>query len=142
MGFTVTGLALGDIRMLSTVAEGAGKGLVLCRCFFHLGPNLFMTWDTGSSRCGHGIINLQWMMCRVAAKAITGYLALGMGLMTLRTIGDLAMHFMAESTGLLSMGTLIIGEILPRALMTGKARLFNITGKVQGQRFMRVRVAG
>jgi hypothetical protein len=82
------------------------------------------------------------MMRRMATKAITGHLALGMGLMTFRTVGNPAMHIVAESTGLLSMGTLKIGKILPWALMTSKTRLFYISGKVQGQGFMRVRVAG
>ena len=74
----------------------------------------------------------------MAAKTITGLLSLGMGLMTHGTVWNLAMHLMAERTGLLSMGTRIIGEILSRALMAGKTRLFYIIGKVQGQGFMRV----
>jgi hypothetical protein len=81
MGFTVTGLALWYYRMLPSVTEGTGKGLVLCHCFFQLLSHLFMAWNTKISWRCQGIVNLQWMMGRVAAKTVTGYLALDMRLM-------------------------------------------------------------
>jgi hypothetical protein len=52
------------------------------------------------------------------------------------------MHFVAEGTGLLGMCTFVIGKILSRALVTGKARFFHIICKMQGKRFMRVGVTG
>ena len=130
MGFAVTGLALGNIRVLSTVAEGTGKCLVLGHCLFQLRPNFFMANHTGSSWCGHGIIDLQRMVRRMATKTITGHLVCGMGFMTFRTVRDPAMHVVTESAGLFSMSALVVDKILPRALMAGKTRLFYITGKV------------
>ncbi len=78
----------------------------------------------------------------MASEAVRGHLALSMGFMTLGTIGDLAVYFMTERTGLLGMCAFIIGKVLARALMTGKARLFYIIGKMQGKRLMGVGVAG
>jgi len=52
------------------------------------------------------------------------------------------MHIMTERTGLLGMGTCRIGKILPRPLMTGKARLLNIISKIQGKRFMGIGMTG
>jgi hypothetical protein len=40
------------------------------------------------------------------------------------------------------MGAFIIGKVLSRALMTGKAGLFYIISKMKGKRFMRIGVAG
>jgi hypothetical protein len=65
-----------------------------------------------------------------------------MGFMTCGTVRNLAMHLVAEGAGLFCMSALVIGKILPRALMAGQTGLFYITGKAQGQGFMRVRVAG
>ena len=78
----------------------------------------------------------------MATKAVTRHLAFSMRFMTLGTIGDLAVYFMAERTGLLGMCAFIIGKVLARALMTGKTRLFYIIGKMQGKRLMGVGVAG
>jgi hypothetical protein len=142
MRFTMTGLALGYIRMLSPVAESTGKCLMLCHGFFHLFANFPVTWHTESPRRGHGGVDLQRMMRRMAAETITGQLACNMGLMALGAIRNLTVYLMAEGAGLLCVGTLIIGEILSRALMAGEARLFHIRCQVQSQWFMRVRVAG
>jgi hypothetical protein len=138
MGFTVAGLALRHIGMLAPVAESTGKCLVFGHGFFHLLTDFPMTGDAESPRSRHGIVDLQRMMGRMAAQAVTGELAFRMGLMALGAVRDLAMDLVAEGTGLLGMGTFIIGEILPRALMTGEAGLFYIRGKVQRQGLMRI----
>jgi len=138
MGFAVACLALGHIGVLTPVAESACKCLVLGYGLFHLGANFLMTRDAEGPRSCHGVVDLQRMMCRMAAEAVTGHLTLGMGLMAHGTVRDLAVNCMTEGAGLLSMSTFIIGEILSRSLMAGKTRLFNIVGKVQGQGFMRV----
>ena len=52
-----------------------------------------------------------------------------MRLMTLETLGNLAMNRMAESTGLLGMGTGIFFELLPLLLMTGQTRTDYICGQ-------------
>ena len=127
MRLTMTGLALGYIRMLSPVAESTGECLVLGHGFFHLFADFPMARHAEGPRRGHGRVDLQRMMRRMAAKAVAGQLACGMGLMTLGTIRDLAVDLVTEGTGLLCMVTLIIGEILARSLMTGKAGLFYIS---------------
>ena len=138
MGFTVTGLALGYIRMLAPMAESTGKCLVLGLCFFHQFSNFLMTRNTESSWCGHGIVYLQRMMRGLAAKTVARHLPFGMRFMTLGTVGDLAVDFMAEGTGLLGMGALIVDKILPRAFMARETWLFYIIGEIQGKRLMRV----
>jgi hypothetical protein len=126
MRLTMTGLALGHIRMLSPVAESTGKCLMLCYGFFHLFTDFPMARYTEVPRCGHGVIDLQRMVRRMATETITGQLSFGMGLMAHGTIRDLAVNLMAEGTGLLCVGTLIIGKILARSLMAGETRLFHI----------------
>ncbi|KPJ97364.1 MAG: hypothetical protein AMJ60_11550 [Desulfobacterales bacterium SG8_35] len=138
MRLTMTCLALRNIRMLSPVAESTGKCLMLCYSFFHLFADFPMARHTEGTGRGHSVVDLQRMMRRMTTKTITGQLTCGMGLMAHGTIRDLAVDLMAESTGLLCMGTLIIGKILARALMACEACLFNIIRQVQGQRFMRV----
>ena len=138
----MTGLALWNIGMLTTVAERTGKCLVLGYCLLHLFSHLFVAWDTECSRRGQGIVDLQWMMDRMTAKAVTGHLALGMWFMAPGTVRDLTVHLMAEGTGLLGMGTFIVGKILSRTLMTGQAWLFYIIGKIERQRLMRVGMTG
>jgi hypothetical protein len=81
MGFTMTHLALRHNRMLTTVTEGTGECLVLGHRFFQLFTNFFMARHTEISRGGQGIVNFQRMVGRMTAKAVTGYLAFGMGLM-------------------------------------------------------------
>jgi len=129
-------------RMFRAMTEGTGKCLVLGRGLFHIFPFLFMARHAKSPRCGHGRGYLQWMMSRMAAETVTGNLAFDMGFMALGTVRDLAMDLVAERTGLFGMGTLVIGKILARALMAGETRFFDVRSKVQGQRFMRVGVAG
>ena len=138
MGFTVTGLALGYIRMLAPMTESTGKCLVLGLCFYHLFSNFLMTRNTESSWCSHGIVYLQRMMRRMAAKTVARHLPFSMRFMTLGTVRDLTVYFMAEGTGLLGMGTLIIDKILPRAFMARETRFFYIIGEIQGKRLMRV----
>jgi hypothetical protein len=98
VGFTVAGLTLGHIRVLATIAESTCKCLVLGHGFFQLFAHIFMAWNTERSLGCHGIVNLQRMMCWMATQAITGYLPLCMGLMTLGTIWNLTMYLMAECT--------------------------------------------
>ena len=129
-------LAGGDIRMLTAVAESTGESLVLGHGLFQLRAGLLMAWHTESPRCGHGIVDLQGMMGRVTAKAVTGDLALGMGFMAIGAVRDLTVHFVAEGTGLLGMGAGVFFEILARALMAGETRPCYIIGKVQRQGLM------
>lgn len=142
MRFAMTGLALGDTRMLTPVAESTGKCLMLRHGFFQLFAGFLVTRHTESPGRGHGRVDLQRMMCRMAAETVTGHLPLSMGLMALGTIGNLAVDLMAEGTGFFGMGTFIVGEILARPLMAGKACILNIGSQVEGQWFMRVRVTG
>ena len=142
MRLTMTGLAFGYIRMRTAVAECAGKCLVFGHCLLHQPANLFMAWHAECSRRCQGIFNLQWMVGRMTAKAITGYLILSMRFMAHGTIGDLAVYLVAECTGLLCMGALVIGKVLTWSFMAGKARLFYIIGKVQCKRLMGVGMAG
>ena len=135
---TVAGLALGHVGVLSPVAEGTGKCLVLGDCFFHLFTNLGMAGHTEGPWCGHGIVDLQWMMGRMTAKAVTGDLAFGMGLVALGAVGYLTVDLVTEGTGLLGMGAFIVGKILAWAFMAGEARLFYIISQMQGQRLVRV----
>jgi hypothetical protein len=67
--------------MLAAVAESTGECLVLGHRFFQLFTNFFMTRHAEVSRGGQGIVNFQRMVGRMTAKAVTGYLAFGMGLM-------------------------------------------------------------
>ena len=78
----------------------------------------------------------------MAAKTVTDHLALGMGFMTLGTIGNLAVYLMTERTGLLCMGALIIDEVLTGSFMTGEARFFYVISKLQVKRLMGIGVAG
>jgi hypothetical protein len=111
MRLTMTGLAFWHIRVLAAVTEGTGKCLMLGHCLFHQLADLFVAGHAECSRRCHGIVNLQRMVSRMAAKTVTDHLALGMGFMTLGTIGDLAVYLMAERTGLLCMSALIIDEV-------------------------------
>ena len=142
MWFPVAGLALRHNRMLAAVTEGTGKCLMLGHCFFHQLANLLMTWHTEGSRCCQGIINFQRMMGRMAGQTVTGHLAFSMGLMAGGTIRNLAMYIMTESTGLLCMGTFIIGKILTRSFVAGKARIFYIIGKIEGKGLMGIGMTG
>jgi hypothetical protein len=128
--------------MLAAVAESTGKCLVLGGCFFKLRANFIMASHAESSRCGHGIIDLQRMVRRMTTKAITGHLACGMGLMTAGTVRNLTMNLVAEGAGLFGMRALVLSKILPRTLMTGQARLFYVSSQMQGQWFMGVGVTG
>ena len=138
----MAGLALRHIRVLAAMTESTGKCLVLGLCFLHQLTNFFMTCHTECPWRGQGIINLQRMVGRMATQTVTGHLALCVGFMTTGTIGDLAVYFMAERTGLLGMGTFIIDKILPGFFMAGKAGLFYIIGKIQGKRLMGVGMTG
>jgi hypothetical protein len=142
MGFAVTCLALRDYRMLTTVTESTGEFLVLGYRFLHLLTYFFMAWNTECAWCGYGIVDLQWMVGRMAAETVTDYLSFCMGLMTIRTIRYLPVHIVTERTGLFSMRTFIVGEILSRSFMTGEAWFFYIIGKLKGKRFMGIGVAG
>ena len=51
------------------------------------------------------------------------------------------MNLMAESTGLFSMGTFIIGKVLTWSFMTCEACIFYITRQVQCKWFMGIGVA-
>ena len=130
MGFSVAGLTFWHIGMLAPVAESAGKRLMLGLGFSQLFKRFLMACGTEVSWCGQGILYLQGMMGRMATKTVTGHLAFGMGLVTICTIRDLAMHLVTEGAGLLGMGTTVIGKILPRPLMTGQAGFLDIPGKV------------
>ena len=77
----MTGDALRHNRMLAAVAEGTGECLVLGDRFFHLLADLFMARHTEVSRGGQSIVDLQRMVGRMTAEAVTGYLAFSMGLM-------------------------------------------------------------
>lgn len=124
MWFPVAVLALRHNRMLAAVTEGTGECLVPGLCFLHQLANFLMTYHAeGSWRC-QSIIDFQRMMGRMTGQTVTGHLALSVGLMTRGTIGDLAVYIMAESTGLLCMGTCIVGKILSWFFMAGKAGLF------------------
>ena len=142
MRLSVTGLALGHIRMLTTVAEGTGKCLVLGHSFLHQIANFFVACNAECSRRCHGIFNLQRMMRRVTTQTVTCNLLRNMGFMTFGAIGDLAVYLMTERTGLLRMGALKIGKVLTWSFMAGKARLFYIIGKIQGKRLMGIGMAG
>ena len=142
MRLSVTGLALGHIRMLTAVAEGTGKCLVLGHCFLQQRADFFVACNAECSWRCHGIFNLQRMMGRMATQTVTGNLLRSMGFMTVGAIGDPAVDLMAERTGLLCMGALKIGKILTWSFMAGKARLFDIIGKIQGKRLMGIGMAG
>ena len=133
MRLTVTCLALGNNGMLAAVTECTGKCLMLGHCFFQQFTYIFVARHAEGPRCGQGIIDLQRMMGRMTAEAVTGNLAFSMGLMAIRAIRNFAMHIMTESTGLLSMGTFIVGKILARAFMAGKTGLFYIHRQDAGQ---------
>jgi len=130
MGLAVAGLALGNIGMLAPVAESAGKRLVLGLGFFQLFASFLMACSAKGPRRGQGILYLQRMMGGMTTEAVAGHLAFGMGFMAIRTVGDLTMHLVAESTGLLRMGTRKICKILSRPLMAGKTGFLDIPGKV------------
>ena len=130
MGFAVAGLALRNIGMLAPVTEGTGECLVLGLGFCQLFTSLLMACGTEGSRGGQGIFYLQGMMGRMTTEAVTGHLAFGMGLVAVCTVRDLAMHLVAEGTGLLGMGTLVFVKILSRPRMTGQAGFLDIPGKV------------
>ena len=78
----------------------------------------------------------------MAGQTDTGHLTFSVGLMAGGTIGDLAMYIMTESTGLLCMGTFIIGKILARSFVAGKALIFYIIGKIEGKGLMGIGMAG
>jgi len=128
MGFAVAGLALGNIGMPAPVTESAGKRLVFGLGFFQLFASFLMACNTKGPRRGQGILYLQGMMGRMTAEAVAGHLVFGMGFMAVRTVRDLTMHFVAEGTGLLRMGTLVICKILSRPRMTGQAGFLDIPG--------------
>jgi hypothetical protein len=130
MRLTVTCLALGNNGMLAAVTECTGKCLMLGHSFFQQLTYIFVARHAEGPRCGQGIIDLQRMMGRMTAEAVTGNLAFSMGLMAIRAIRNFAVHIMTESTGLLSMGTFIVGKILARSLMAGKAGLFYVISKI------------
>ena len=142
MWLSMTGLTLRNIWMLAPVAEGTGKCLVFGLCFRHQFPNFPVTWHAECSWCGLRCVDLQWMVGRMASQTIGGHLTLGMGLMTIGTIRNLAMGLVAEGTRLLGMGAYIVGKILPRTLMTSKTSLLDIIGQVQGKGFMWIGMAG
>ena len=142
MGQSVAGLALRDIRMLSPVAEGAGKRLVLGDGFLQFFPLLFMTGDAEGPWRGQGRVDLQRMVRGMAPETVTGYLAFNMRLVALGAVRNLAVDIMTEGAGLLCMGTFVISKILARTLMAGEAGFLDIIGKVQGQGFMGIGVAG
>jgi hypothetical protein len=127
--------------MLTAMAEGTGKCPVLGHCLLQQLANVIVTRYAECPRRGQGIINFQRMMRRMAPEAVRGHLALSMGFMTLRTIGDLAVYLVAESTELLGMSAFKVSKVLTRAFMACKARFFYISGKVQGKRFMGIGVA-
>ena len=138
----MTGPAFRYIRMCAAMTEGTGKCLMLGHCLLHQLADFFVAGHAGCSRRCQGIVNLQRMMGRMATQTIRGHLTLCMGFMTLETIRDLAVYFMAERTGLLRMGTLVIGEILTGAFVTGEARFFYVIGKMQGKWLMGIGMAG
>ena len=77
----------------------------------------------------------------MTSQAIGGYLALSMRFMTLGAIRNLTVNLVAEGTRLLGMGTCKVGKILSRAFVTGKTRLLDITGQMQGKGCMRIGMA-
>ena len=136
MWLSVAGLTLRHNRMLTAMTEGTGECLMFGHCFLHLCTNFLVTWHTKIPWRCQCIINFKWMMGRMATQTVTGHLFNSMRFVTTGTIGDLAMYLMAESTGLLGMGTLIIGKILAWFFMACKACLFYITSHIQGKRFV------
>lgn len=78
----------------------------------------------------------------MATQTVTAHLALNMGFMTLGTFRNLAVHLMTEGTELFCMGTFIIGKILTRSFVAGKARIFYIIGKIEGKGLMGIGMTG
>jgi hypothetical protein len=142
MRFSMAFLALRHIWMLAAMAERAGECLVLRLCFLHQFADFTVTWDTECPWSCLCRIDFQWMVGRMTSQTIRGHLARGMGFMTIRAIRDLAVYLMAESTGLLGMGAYEVGKILSRTIMTGKARLLDITRQMEGKGFMWIGMAG
>ena len=141
MRFAVAIPALRNTRMLGAVTEGTGKCLMLGHGFFHKGTFLLMTGNAEAARCRQRRSNLQWMMGRVAAQAVTDHLALDMRLVTRGAFGDLAVDLVAERTILLGMHAWVIGKVLTRTIMAGQTGVLDIGSKMQGQGLMGIGVA-
>jgi hypothetical protein len=76
------------------------------------------------------------MVGRMTSETIGSQLTRGMGFMTIGAVRNLAVDIMAEGTGLLGMGALIVGKILSGALMAGETSILHIICQVQGKGFM------
>ncbi len=142
MRHSMTGLALGPNTMHRTVTEDTGQLSMLGIPGLEGLPDLIVTGP--AEAVGHigPISNLRGLVGLVTAHTILKGLALKVWIVTVETVGDVAVPGMAEVTGLFGMCARHTGHLLPGTGMTGKTGLFVFTSfKGDLKRGMRVGMA-
>lgn len=141
MGFRVADPTGDPARVRPPVAIRACKLTVLERGFLQLFPLLPMTGDADPPGRRYLIHDIKGAVYRVTAIAVGNGLPFDMGFVTLETLGNKAMHCVAEGAGLRGMPARILAELASLFLMTGKAGSGYSIGELKPKGIMGVGMA-
>ncbi|RLB80585.1 MAG: hypothetical protein DRH17_11505 [Deltaproteobacteria bacterium] len=126
MGTAVTGRTGWYGFVFISMAISAGKIVVFCGILFKKGRGFLVTRPAVMRRGVLAIRNGKRHMNRMAGEASLKFHIFCMLFMTLHTIRDLSVCFMALAASHIRMGTGVLFHLITLLLVTGKARPGNI----------------
>ncbi|MEJ2690503.1 MAG: hypothetical protein P8130_11245 [Deltaproteobacteria bacterium] len=118
---TVAVLTFWNGRMLAFMAVNTSQLAMFGGGFTQIIGNISVAGTTEGNRRIFGRHNVERFMGVMAGNTIGGFLALFMGFMAFRAIGDPTVNVMTEGAGLFGMFAFIFGYPLDFLFMTGAA---------------------